>query len=148
MLNIDEQLLDVDDAIEELLIALFELETVKNFKKSKEQFLLDESLQKDIQKFQELQNQYEEIKEFEAFRPEVKEVKRRLFQQKRLLDINEKVILLRQNEVAVQEILASLSQAIAASISKDIFVDTGLPLASHKPVHKKGNNIRERKIDV
>ena len=87
MLTIDEQLFDIDEAIDEVAA---------------------------------------------AFRSEVAEIRRQLFKEKRGIDINEKVSQLRQSEVAVQKNLAELSQKISSTISSDIFVETGLPLAPHK----------------
>lgn len=43
---------------------------------------------------------------------------------------------LRQSEVAVQKILAELTQDISSVISSAIFVDTGLPLAAHSSHHQ------------
>lgn len=76
------------------------------------------------------------MKEYAVFRPEVKEICRQLLQKKRELDLNRTVSLLRQNEVAVQTILAELTQEISSVISPTIFVDTGLPLAPHKSHHQ------------
>ena len=68
-----------------------------------------------------------------------------MFEKKRQLDLNEKVIALRRAEVDLQEVLAKIAQKIAESVSSDVFVDTGLPLAPHKPPHKKDMAIILRK---
>ena len=40
---------------------------------------------------------------------------------------------------------ANLGEEIAQAVSDQIFIDTGLPLAPHKPHHKKGDtNIKEK----
>ncbi|MFR4845386.1 MAG: YlbF family regulator, partial [Streptococcus sp.] len=42
-------------------------------------------------------------------------------------------------------ILANLGEEIAQAVSDQIFIDSGLPLAPHKPHHKKGDtNIKEK----
>ena len=60
------------------------------------------------------------------------------------------MIAYRQAEVALQEVLAELSSLLSQSISSDIFVDTGLPLAPKRPKHGhgRGDNIREKDSNV
>lgn len=104
MLTIDEQLFDIDEAIDEVAASFLELESVKNYRKAREVFLADTVLQEKIMHFQALKQSYEDVKSYAAFR----------------------------SEVAVQKNLAELSQKISSTISSDIFVETGLPLAPHK----------------
>ena len=50
-----------------------------------------------------------------------------------------------QAEFDLQTILANLGEEIAQAVSDQIFIDTGLPLAPHKPHHKKEDtNIKEK----
>lgn len=135
MLAIDEQLLEIDEAIDDVAQTFFTLDSVKSYLEIKQEFLADSALQKKIAHFQELKQSYEENKDYLAFRPEVRELRRQLIKEKRILDMNEKVSRLRQSEVEVQEILAELSQKVSFAISPTIFVDTGLPLAPHKSHH-------------
>ena len=145
MLSINQKLFAIEDAMEEVVVTFLQLDSVQQYKKVRRDFLLDDELQKSILAFQDLQDNYQEVKDFTEYRPEVQELRRHLFQKKRELDIHKKVVKLRQSEVAVQEVLASLSQRITIAVSGDIFVDTGLPLAPHKPSHQKGwgHNIKE-----
>jgi len=135
MLAIDEQLLEIDEAIDDVAQTFFTLDSVKSYLEIKREFLADSALQEKIAHFQELKQSYEENKDYLAFRPEVRELRRQLIKEKRILDMNEKVSRLRQSEVEVQEILAELSQKVSSAISPTIFVDTGLPLAPHKSHH-------------
>ena len=43
MLTIDEQLFDIDEAIDEVAASFLELESVKNYRKAREVFLADTS---------------------------------------------------------------------------------------------------------
>lgn len=140
MLTIDEQLFDIDKAVDDVVTAFLELESVKHYHQAQECFMADTVLQERIAQFQELKQDYETAKRYASFRPEVAEKRRQLFKEKRALDLNEKVSRLRQTEVAVQKQLAELSQKIASTISSDIFVDTGLPLAPHKLHHGNCRN--------
>lgn len=135
MLTIDEQLFDIDEAVDEVVVSFLELESVKQYQKAQESFLADTALQKKIAHFQALKQRYEDVKSYAAFRPEVADLRHQLLKEKRAIDVDEKVSQLRQCEVAVQKILAELSQKISSAISSDIFVDTGLPLAPHKSHH-------------
>lgn len=136
MLAIDEHLFEIDEAIDEVAKAFLALDDVQAYLEIKKIFLADAALQESISEFQDLKQSYEEVKEYAVFRPEVKEICRQLLQKKRELDLNRTVSLLRQNEVAVQTILAELTQEISSVISPTIFVDTGLPLAPHKSHHQ------------
>jgi hypothetical protein len=72
-------------------------------------------------------------------------LKRQVLRMKRQIDLNEVIIGYRQAEFDLQIILASLGEEVAQAISNQIFIDTGLPLAPHKPHHKKGDtNIKEK----
>ena len=147
MLTIDEQLFDIDEAIDDVATSFLELESVKQYQTAYESFMADTILQEKITQFQDLKQSYEEAKLYANFRPEVAEKRRQLFREKRAIDLNEKMSRLRQSEVAVQKQLAELSQKIASTISSDVFVDTGLPLASHKSHHGNCSN-GERKSHV
>ena len=126
MLAIDEHLFEIDEAIDEVAKAFLALDDVQAYLEIKKIFLADTALQESISEFQDLKQSYEEVKE----------ICRQLLQKKRELDLNRTVSLLRQNEVAVQTILAELTQEISSVISPTIFVDTGLPLAPHKSHHQ------------
>lgn len=147
MLIINDQLVAIDEAIDQLVSQIVGLEVAEAYKKARQDFLADQELQKDILYFQSLKEEYDEVKEFASFRPEVSQMRRELFAQKRRIDLNENLIHLRQCEVEFQKLLAQLSKELSQAVSADIFVDTGLPLAPHKPPHKsgRGNNIKERK---
>ncbi|AND80387.1 YlbF family regulator [Streptococcus pantholopis] len=146
MLKIDDQLLAIEDAMDDVLKAFLSLEMVKQYRQAKQDFLADSSLQQEIQAFQRLQENYEAIKPYEVKRDEAYALRKKLLVQKRAIDMNSRLIRYRRLEVDMQTLLAELSQKISAAVSSDVFVDTGLPLAPHKRPHKsgRGNNIRER----
>lgn len=146
MLAIDEHLFEIDEAIDEVVKAFLALDDVQAYLEIKKIFLADAALQESISEFQDLKQSYEEVKEYAVFRPEVKEICRQLLQKKRELDLNRTVSLLRQNEVAVQTILAELTQEISSVISPTIFVDTGLPLAPHKSHHQNCSKGEKRDV--
>ncbi len=145
MLIINEELLAIDQAIECLVSYFLKLPEVENYRLKRQKFENDRELQGQLFAFQELKDSYEEVKEYAAFRPDVRELKRQMLRMKRQIDLNEVVVSYRQAEFDLQTILATLGEDIAQAVSDQIFIDTGLPLAPHKPHHKKGDtNIKEK----
>ena len=136
MLIINEELLAIDQAIECLVSCFIKLPEIENYRLK---------LQEQLFAFQELKDSYDAAKAYEAFRPDVRELKRQVLRMKRQIDLNEVVIGYRRAEFDLQTILANLGEEIAQAVSDQIFIDTGLPLAPHKPHHKKGDtNIKEK----
>ena len=145
MLIINEELLAIDQAIDCLVSYFLKLPEVENYRLKRQKFENDRELQEQLFAFQELKDSYDTAKEYEAFRPDVRELKRQVLRMKRQIDLNEVVIGYRQAEFDLQTILANLGEEIAQAVSDQIFIDTGLPLAPHKPHHTKGDpNIQEK----
>ena len=138
MLIINEELLAIDQAIDCLVSYFLKLPEVENYRLKRQKFENDRELQEQLFAFQELKDSYDTAKEYEAFRPDVRELKRQVLRMKRQIDLNEVVIGYRQAEFDLQTILANLGEEIAQAVSDQIFIDSGLPLAPHKPHHKKG----------
>ena len=132
MLIINEELLAIDQAIDNLVLHFLRLPEVENYRLKQQRFKNARELQELLLEFQELKESYDKAKGYEVLR------------MKRQIDLNEVVIGYRQAEFDLQIILASLGEEVAQAISNQIFIDTGLPLAPHKPHHKKGGtNIKE-----
>ena len=145
MLIINEELLAIDQAIECLVSCFIKLPEIENYRLKRQKFENDRELQEQLFAFQELKDSYDAAKAYEAFRPDVRELKRQVLRMKRQIDLNEVVIGYRRAEFDLQTILANLGEEIAQAVSDQIFIDTGLPLAPHKPQHKKGDtNIKEK----
>ena len=104
MLIIDDQLLELDDTIEELVTAITQTEQAKTYQVAKIAFDTDESLQEMIADFTLKKTAYEQVADYAAYLPEVKDKKKVLYKLKRQLDLHPKVIAFRQAEVALQEL--------------------------------------------
>lgn len=145
MLIINEELLAIDQAIDSLVLHFLRLPEVENYRLKRQKFENARELQELLLEFQELKDSYDTVKEYEAFRPDVRELKRQVLRMKRQIDLHEVIIGYRQAEFDLQTILANLGEEIAQAVSDQIFIDSGLPLAPHKPHHKKGDtNIKEK----
>ncbi|MCS4488748.1 YlbF family regulator [Streptococcus sciuri] len=148
MLIVDNQLLELDDAIEELVLAIVQTDEAKAYQNTKAAFDTDDVLQDMLADFSAKKEDYENLAAYGTVLPEVMDKKKELYKLKRKLDLYPTVIAFRQSEVALQELLATVAKALAQAVSSKIFVDTGLPLAPHKAPHrKKGRTIRESDED-
>ena len=137
MLIINEELLAIDQAIECLVSYFLKLPEVENYRLKRQKFENDRELQEQLFAFKELKDSYDTAKAYEAFRPDVRELKRQVLRMKRQIDLNEVVIGYRQAEFDLQTILANLGEEIAQAVSDQIFIDTGLPLAPQNHIIKR-----------
>lgn len=146
MLEINEELLAIDDAVDHLAKLVLASPQAKTYQLAKTKVLADQDLQIQLARFRDLQESYEEQKEFAKYRPEVVGLRRQVLQLKRQIDLTQTMQDFRAAEVALQEVLAGITEQLAQTISPDIFVDTGLPLAPHhrQHGHGRGQNIREK----
>ncbi|WP_165329343.1 YlbF family regulator [Streptococcus tangpeifui] len=146
MLEINEELLAIDDAVDRLAKLILASPQAKNYQIAKANVLADQELQSLLARFQDLQESYEEQKGFVKYRSEVVDLRRQVLQLKRQIDLTQTMQEFRAAEVALQEVLAGITEQLAQTVSSDIFVDTGLPLAPHhhQHGHGRGQNIREK----
>lgn len=149
MLKINQELLAIDDAIDQVVKKLMERPETKRYQALKTQFDQDAHLSQLRSEFLALKEDYERVEAYTSYRPEIAQMKRALLQKKRELDLDEITQQLRQSEHDLQSLLARVTQDISQAIDQDIFVDTGLPFAPSKRPHghQPGQNIRERMED-
>ena len=67
MLTIDDQLLAIDDAIDEVVAAFLALDSVQDYLAVRQVFLSDKALQEDIAVFQALRQEYEAVETMQLF---------------------------------------------------------------------------------
>ena len=92
MLIINEELLAIDQAIECLVSYFLKLPEVENYRLKRLKFENDRELQEQLYAFQELKDGYDAAKAYEAFRPDVRELKRRVLRMTRQMDLTEGVL--------------------------------------------------------
>ena len=133
MLIINEELLAIDQAIDSLVSHFLMLPEVDAYRLSRQQFENDKELQKQLFAFQELKDSYDTAKAYEAFRPDVRELKRQVLRMKRQIDLNEVVIGYRQAEFDLQTILANLGEEMPKLFQTRFLLILGylLPLINH-----------------
>ena len=113
MLIINEELLAIDQAIDSLVLHFLRLPEVENYRLKRQKLENTRELQELLLEFQELKESYDKAKEYESFRPDVRDLKRQVLRMKRQIDLNEVIIGYRQAEFDLQIILASLGEEVA-----------------------------------
>ncbi|HEL0610332.1 TPA: YlbF family regulator [Streptococcus equi subsp. zooepidemicus] len=140
MLIINEELFAIERAILQLVQDIRTSSQYQAYALAKKAFEADLALQTELALFEELKQDLLESC------PDARALRCQLLHQKRQLDLHPLVADLRLAQVDLQEVLATISTAIAEAVSEDILVDTGLPLATNRPRHELGpyQNIKEK----
>lgn len=146
MLVINEELFAIEDAVDALVNDFKTLNVYRSYQEASKNVRDDAELQKKLQRFHELNEQWESEKDFISFRPDIRDLKKAMLGMKRQLDLDPKIIALRFAEVDCQKVLSEMTSAIALSVSETIFVDTGLPMAKKQHQHGSATyeNIKEK----
>ncbi|CAM3960802.1 YlbF family regulator [Alkalicoccus chagannorensis] len=84
-------------------------------------------LQRRLQEFQQLKEQYDEVQRFGKYHPEFKEITKRVREYKRELDTDPVVASFKEKEKELHEMLSEISQMFAGEVSPNIKVPTGNP---------------------
>lgn len=131
---VNESLFDIEDQTELLVQTVLSSQTVDQYRSNKENMRGSESVQAKLADFLTSKTEFERIENYGSHAPDFRTKQRALRQAKRQLDMCEEVADFRVSETEVQDILDSVSSAIAKTISEDIKVDAG------NPFFTKGNN--------
>ncbi|KXT75650.1 YlbF family regulator [Streptococcus sp. DD12] len=140
MLIIDDQLLAIEEATNRVISALKQSPEYQAYQATQAAIEADLVLQDKVAQFEETKQAYEEIEAYRDILPEARTLRRDLFQLKRELDLYPLVGQLRQDENALQEVLAKVTQALAMAVDPSIFVDTGLPFAPRRKPHHQAKS--------
>lgn len=124
---INEELFALEDQAEQLVATIVKSKSFADYQKADKELKEDKEAQKLKAEFQQAKQTYEQVAEYGAFRPEVRDYQRAAGRAKRKLDFHEKVAEFRLQETNVQEILDSVCLTLAETISDEIKVDAGNP---------------------
>lgn len=83
--------------------------------------------QEKIRRFVEIKQQYEDVQRFGKYHPDYKEIKKKIREIKREMDLDTHVAEFRRAENDLQSLLDELGMIIGRSISENIKVATGNP---------------------
>lgn len=131
---VNESLFDIEDQTEQLVQTVLTSSTLDRYRSNREQMKCSEIVQTKLADFLTSKADFERIESYGSHAPDFRTKQRALRQAKRQLDMCEEVAEFRVSETEVQDILDTISSAIAKTISEDIKVDAG------NPFFTKGNN--------
>lgn len=118
------------DEVDELNRMILSSEAAQTLKKAYEAVYCDELLVKEINIFQQMKVQYEDVQRFGKYHPDYKDIMKSIREQKRKLDINEHVAALKLAENEFQDILDEISLIIGRTVSEAVKVPVSNPLFS------------------
>ena len=87
----------------------------------------DEALTMQIAQFQRMKEQYEDVQRFGKYHPDYHTIMKKIREQKRALDLNEKVAKLKLAENDYQDLLDEVSMIIGKSVSEAVKVPVSNP---------------------
>lgn len=131
---VNESLFDIEDQTEQLIQTVLLSKNVKQYRNNKEGMKESEVVQEALSGFLGAKADFERIESYGSHAPDFRTKQRAVRKAKRQLDMCEEVAEFRVSETEVQDILDTISSAIAKTISEDIKVDAG------NPFFTKGNN--------
>ncbi|MBL1225947.1 YlbF family regulator [Enterococcus sp. BWR-S5] len=131
---VNESLFDIEDQTELLIQTVLTGKTVEQYRGNREAMNCSELVQEKLAGFLISKAEFERIESYGSHAPDFRTKQRAVRQAKRQLDMCEEVADFRVSETEVQDILDTISSAIAKTISEDIKVDAG------NPFFTKGNN--------
>lgn len=118
------------DEVDELNAMISASALAQALQVAKDAVYQDEQLVAQIQAFQYMKEQYEDVQRFGKYHPDYSKVMKEIRQQKRALDLNDKVAQLRLAESDFQALLDEIGLLIGTSVSAAVKVDTDSLLAS------------------
>lgn len=118
------------DEADQLSSMILSSDLAKNLRDAHQEVYSDELLVKQIAAFNKLKEQYEEVQRFGKYHPDYHTVMKKIRQEKRSLDENEKVARLRLAENDFQQLLDEVSLIIGKSVSEAVKVPVSNPLLS------------------
>jgi len=118
------------DEVDELNAMISASALAQALQVAKDAVYQDEQLVAQIQAFQYMKEQYEDVQRFGKYHPDYSKVMKEIRQQKRALDLNDKVAQLRLAESDFQALLDEIGLLIGTSVSAAVKVDTDSLLVS------------------
>lgn len=110
------------DEADQLSSMILSSDLAKNLREAHRDVYSDELLVKQIAAFNKLKEQYEEVQRFGKYHPDYYTVMKKIREEKRKLDENEKVARLKLAENDFQQLLDEVSLIIGKSVSEAVKV--------------------------
>lgn len=126
---INEELFEIEKKCQLLVERIQECEAMQAFQQAKTRLKNSPAAQAKITAFQETKMKMEQIAPFGEFAPGYRELRQKLFQMKREMDLEEEVYQYRMAERQLQIQLDLIAKKLASSVSENILVSAGDPFS-------------------
>jgi len=124
---INEAYFALEDQTFRLVEAICSGEAMSSYKEAKRHLAKNEEAGAKIRAFNEAKEAFERVEAYPEFAPDYPELKQRVYQAKRLMDLDESVYRFRAAERELQVLLDKVSERLAHAISANILVSAGDP---------------------
>lgn len=113
---------EILDRAEKLGQMILQSEVVKDYKEAKKSLQRDKEAQKLIQDFINIKDDYEDVQRFGRYHPDYNDIMKNVRSTKRKMDLNDKVATYKVCERQLQNLLDTISEQLAKSVSEQIMV--------------------------
>lgn len=124
---INEEYFALEDQTFRLVAAICNGEAMTSYKEAKFLLAQNEEANAKVRAFNEAKEAYERVEAYADFAPDYLELKQRVYQAKRVMDLDESVYRFRAAERELQVLLDKISERVAHAISPNILVSAGDP---------------------
>lgn len=118
---------EIMDQAERLAQEIIQSEVGLHYLDSLRKMNLDPVAQEKIQTFNSMKDSYEEVQRFGRYHPDYKTVTKATREAKREMDLHPSIIVYKQAENSLQQLLDEISMLLGHSVSPHIKVPTGNP---------------------
>jgi cell fate (sporulation/competence/biofilm development) regulator YlbF (YheA/YmcA/DUF963 family) len=131
----DESYFELMDQVKRLNHSIHQSELYQAYLSTKRMMNASVEVQKQKQAFLFAKEKFETIKEYGTFVPDYRLLQKEMLAEKRKLDQIQEVVAFRQSERALQGLLDGIALKLAQTVSKEILVESGNPLAPSGKKH-------------
>lgn len=124
---INEEYFALEDQAFRLVETIRNGETMASYKEARRLLSQNKEANAKIKAFNEAKEAYERVEAYPDFAPDYAEIKQRVYQAKRIMDLDESVYRFRTAERELQLLLDKVSERLAHAVSPDILVSAGDP---------------------
>ena len=124
---INEEYFALEDQALQLVETICSGETMASYKEARRLLSQNKAPNAKIKAFNEAKEAYERVEAYPDFAPDYAEIKQRVYQAKRIMDLDESVYRFRTAERELQLLLDKVSERLAHAVSPDILVSAGDP---------------------
>lgn len=118
------------DAVDEISSMILSSEQAQNLRDAHLDVYRDESLVQQIATFNRMKEQYEDVQRFGKYHPDYHTIMKKIREQKRQLDLDDRIANLKIAENEFQDLLDEVSLLIGKSVSEAVKVPVSNPFYS------------------